>query len=137
MLIVFGISLSIFLFSGCNSNKFSKLSTYEKANNNSVSVLVKDESITREGLSIVLTNKTNSDLIYDSTFIIEQKRNEKWYRREKGQSFDALGRILNANSSSEFEVWFDGKLGKGNYRIVKPFVLSSKTIEFDIEFRIE
>lgn len=134
ILLVFGIGLSVFIFSGCNNNKFSQVSKYEKANNNSISILVKERSITSEGLTIVLTNNTKSDIFYDSTFIIEEKRNGKWYKKDKNQYFDALGIILKANSSSEFEIKLDEKLSKGNYRIIKPFFISSKTFEFDVEF---
>lgn len=134
--LVFGIGVSAFIVSGCNKNEFSQASTYEKANNNSISILIKDESIMPEGLTVVLKNNTNSDISYDSTFIIEEKRNEKWYRKDKNQYFNALGIILNANSSNDFKIRFNEKLSEGNYRIIKIFFISSKKIEIDVEFSI-
>lgn len=69
--------LTFFFISGCNSMNFSKKSTETGTYvNDEVSLEIKNDSIDNSGLVLLISNKTNTDLTYDSTYYIEQKRME-------------------------------------------------------------
>lgn len=71
------MSAYFFFISGCNSMNFSKKSTETGTYvNDEVSLEIKNDSIDNSGLVLLISNKTNTDLTYDSTYYIEQKRME-------------------------------------------------------------
>ena len=78
--------LTFFFISGCNSMNFSKKSTEtETYVNDEVSLEIKNDSIDNSGLVLLISNKTNTDLTYDSTYYIEQKKNGVWYSSDNEQ----------------------------------------------------
>ena len=82
--------LTFFFISGCNSMNFSKKSTETGTYvNDEVSLEIKNDSIDNSGLVLLISNKTNTDLTYDSTYYIEQKKNGVWYSSDNEQYFNA------------------------------------------------
>lgn len=75
--VMFYFMSAYFFISGCNSTNFSKKSTETGTYvNDEVSLEIKNDSIDNSGLVLLISNKTNTDLTYDSTYYIEQKRME-------------------------------------------------------------
>lgn len=127
----------IMLFTGCHSNESSEISTYEKKNDSSISISVVPNTITPNDMTINIENNTNTDVTFDTTFVLEQNQDNRWYIINKNQYFNAIGIELKANSLSNYDVKFNKKLSEGHYRIIKPFNFSSKIVEFDVEFIVK
>ena len=78
---------------------FSKKSTEtETYVNDEVSLEIKNDSIDNSGLVLLISNKTNTDLTYDSTYYIEQKKNGVWYSSDNEQYFNALAILLKSKA---------------------------------------
>ncbi len=131
------ISCCIFSLFGCHENIYTRISTYKKADNEDLCISIMDGRISSETLYIKIVNNTNLDITYDSTYIIEKMHDNKWYVLNENQNFNALGIILRANSSNELQIKFEKRLSNGDYRLIKPFIISSKTNYYDVEFKIE
>lgn len=129
--------LNFFLISGCNSMNFSKKSTKtETYVNDEVSLEIKNDSIDNSGLVLLISNKTNTDLTYDSTYYIEQKKNGVWYSSDNEQYFNALAILLESKATNEFEVDFETTLPQGEYRIIKSINVSTGSIPLMVDFKI-
>lgn len=116
---------------------FSKKSTEtETYVNDEVSLEIRNESIDNSGLVLLISNKTNTDLSYDSTYYIEQKKNGVWYSSDNEPYFNALAILLESKATNEFEVDFEITLPQGEYRIIKPINVSTGSIPLMVDFKI-
>lgn len=129
--------LTFFFISGCNSMNFSKKSTETGTYvNDEVSLEIKNDSIDNSGLVLLISNKTNTDLTYDSTYFIEQKKDGVWYSSDNEQYFNALAILLESKATNEFEVDFETTLPQGEYRIIKSINVSTGSIPLMVDFKI-
>lgn len=91
-----------------------------------VTMVLRKETVSPEGLTLVFENKSNNHVIYGEYFLLEQKINEKWYEVpisiEGDYGFNDIGYELNIGELREYEMdweWLYGNLEIGNYRIIK------------------
>lgn len=115
------------------SKKSTETGTYV---NDEVSLEIKNDSIDNSGLVLLISNKTNTDLTYDSTYYIEQKKNGVWYSSDNEQYFNALAILLKSKVTNEFEVDFETTLPQGEYRIIKSINVSTGSIPLMVDFKI-
>lgn len=99
---------------------------YDTLNNfEGVSMTVKKGSVSQTELIVVFENSSNKQAIYGDYFSLEKKLDGDWYQvptiiDEYG--FDDIGYELGPSEPSELKVdweWLYGKLGAGEYRIIK------------------
>ena len=90
-------------------------------NASSISMVIKDGTLTPSGATVVLTNSYG----YDRWFRIDKEENGEWKEAETindNYSFTAEAYLTNGNSEVEIPIdWTDlyGTLENGKYRIVK------------------
>ena len=129
--------LMIFVFSGCKKSNHP-LSTYEKTDEERVSLSLVESSVTPEKLTIEITNKTDNYLGYSpEEYFLEQQIEGKWYWiKQDGYSLlDYINQYPYFTSQNFFS--FEKKLKKGHYRIVKEFRIEDEYFYMDVEFEIK
>ena len=91
-----------------------------------VTMVVRKETVSPKGLTLVFENKSNNHAIYGEYFLLEQKINDKWYEVpisiNGDYGFNDIGYELNTGQSREYEMdweWLYGSLETGDYRIIK------------------
>ena len=90
-----------------------------------VTLTVKEDSVGKSGLTLMIQNSTNEVLQYGPFFNVEKAISDKWYEipiTAENASFHFVAYSLNANSSVEVETdwnWLYGDLDAGTYRIIK------------------
>ena len=127
------------LLFGCNSeesSRFSKLSDYKGTESESIEMKIDEKTLSPDGFTLNIVNNTSEEGGYGMDYLIEQKRDGKWYSSEDEQSFTALGVKLDPNGENDFDVKLDKPLEKGKYRIIKSFNVSSEEIECAEEFTL-
>lgn len=105
-----------------NSNIENNVNIEENVENaSSISMVIKDGTLTPSGATVVLTNSYG----YDRWFRIDKEENGEWKEAETindNYSFTAEAYLTNGNSEVEIPIdWTDlyGTLENGKYRIVK------------------
>lgn len=104
-----------------------KPTDYEKVNNvKDVTMTPKEGTIDQRGLTLIFDNKSGTDYIYSNDFLIEKKRNGKWYQLpveiDGDFGFKDIGYGLDSGLSREFKLewgWLYGELKEGQYRLIK------------------
>lgn len=130
-------TLFVFALSGCGeTERFSRESTYKESNDKSVTLSISEDSITSKGLTLTIKNNTDKDITYGEDYVLEQKRNDKWYKSNDEQSFTALGNVLEANGTDEQKVSYSA-LEDGEYRIIQNFYSDSEVFELCAEFDLK
>ncbi len=130
-------TLFVFALSGCGeTERFSRESTYKESNDKSVTLSISEDSITSKGLTLTIKNNTDKDITYGEDYVLEQKRNDKWYKSNDEQSFTALGNVLEANGTDEQKVSYSA-LEDGEHRIIKIFNSDSEEFELCAEFDLK
>lgn len=124
----------ILLFSlwGCKAK-----STYNETENNKVALSVKEGTLTKEGVTLLIENKTNETGDYGYPFILEKQQNGKWVVINEQQAFILPAIMLEANSVSEHQAVFHGPLSRGKYRMIKNFYFDSGSVTTHLEFEIK
>jgi hypothetical protein len=109
---------------------------------------VKPESLSYEGLTVVLKNHLDKEVIYGDSYRVEKQENGTWVKLDVTDSmgFNAIGYALPAGDTKEQPIdWgqYYGKLERGHYRLIKDIVLSTasepggfKSAEYYVEFDI-
>lgn len=113
-----------------------------------VSMVVKEDSVTPTGLTIVFENNSDEQGIYSDDFLLEKKINNDWYQvpplmDEYG--FNDIGYDLLPSEKEELVIewsWLYGSLDPSEYRIIKTVLDFRVTGDFDeyylaAEFAIE
>ncbi len=122
------IIFALFTLTSCDGSGFNTASPHgELFATDDVTLSVKQDSLTSTGLVLLITNNTESTFSCDTVYYIEQKRNGAWFTSSEDNSFTAIGIILEPNSTSEFNIEWDGVLPKGEYRVVKPITINDET----------
>lgn len=105
-----------------NSNIENNVNIEENVENaSSISMVIKDGTLTPSGATVVLTNSYG----YDRWFRIDKEENGEWKEAQTindNYSFTAEAYLTNGNSEVEIPIdWTDlyGTLENGKYRIVK------------------
>ncbi len=127
------------LLFGCNSkesSRFSKPSNFKGTESESIEMKIDEKTLSPDGFMLNIVNNTSEEGSYGMDYLIEQKRDGKWYSSEDEWYFIALGVILDPKGENDFDVKLDKPLEKGEYRIIKSFNFSSEEIECAEEFKL-
>ncbi|NLX71435.1 MAG: hypothetical protein GX024_11230 [Clostridiales bacterium] len=124
--LIFIMVLSLIFISGCAETTDWEPTEYENVNNiDDVSMTVKEGTVSPTGLTVVLENNSDVELIYSEDFLLEKNINGKWYEVPvivESYGFDDIGYILASGEIGEWNVewsWLYGNLDAGEYRIIK------------------
>lgn len=125
-----------FLFILC----FSLLIGCQNKNDNNT-MIIKDGTLTNEGVTIIINDNDNTNL-YGEWFRIDKKENGKWNELKgiNNNDWTLQGYATDENGKLELEHnWSHiyGKLGKGNYRLVKEAGTNKEGKYITVEFSIE
>lgn len=114
-----------------------------------VSMTVEEESVSSTGLTVVLENNSDSQVIYSEDLLLEEKRSDSWYQVpviiEEEYGFQDIGYEVNPGEQDSLNIdweWLYGDIDEGHYRIVKNVLDLRGTADFDehqltAEFEIE
>lgn len=111
---------------------------------NNITMQVEQDTISPKGLTIILTNKTDEEVTYGGYYLLEKKQDGKWYElppilKEGEYGFTAIAYIIEAQSQAEMQVdWKElyGKLGSGDYRIVKDMLVGIEEDTYETYYLI-
>lgn len=90
-----------------------------------VSMIIKDGTLTRKGTTVIITDTSDRENIYGTSYRIDKKVNNKWVELEpiiENYAFTSIGYSVDENNKLELDVdWNElyGELKNGEYRIVK------------------
>lgn len=131
---------------GTNKNEFdigkeSNIEIVEKA----VSLIVKENTLTETGATLILKNDSDVDVEYGNPYEIEIKKDGKWHKINVELNFTLQAFILKSKDAKELELNWEngyGKLASGDYRIIKSIDIEKEDRTFDTfyvsaEFTIE
>lgn len=142
-------SIGIVMLTGCSSNTDADLepTPYASVNNlQNVTAMVKDGTLTENGLTILYQNSTDSEFTYGEAYVIEQKINNEWYQvpylTKDGAVFIEIAYYLSPHSTAEWVTDWEriyGSLEVGEYRLVKEFLATGNDEKYYIamEFNID
>lgn len=134
----FPVSMGQGLF-GITEEYREKYDNQNKIIDNNINIEIKTGTLTKQGATIIITNKNNYKVRYEEWFRIDKKQNEKWRDVEiinKGHIFNALGYSINGESNAEERIdWSNlyGELSNGEYRLIKKVDGRNITVEFTID----
>lgn len=119
----------------------------EESENNSTRVIekvsmdIKERTLTKTGVTIIITDDNEKPYEYSQWFMIEKKQKDEWIPLkpiDKNHIDYNLALIYRENKNLEYEIdWTKlyGKLKKGNYRLIKR-VYDNEYKYFWVEFTI-
>lgn len=90
-----------------------------------VSMIVKEDTISPLGLTVVFANESDEELLYGDEYFLEVKIANKWYEvtiQQDDYGFDAIGYGLQADDKAEMKIdwrWIYGELVAGEYHLIK------------------
>ena len=106
--LIFIMVLSLIFISGCAETTDWEPTEYENVNNiDDVSMTVKEGTVSPTGLTVVLENNSDVELIYSEDFLLEKNINGKWYEVPvivESYGFDDIGYILASGEIGEWNV---------------------------------
>lgn len=122
---------------GCSARlKVGEVSDITVSDGGSISLSVKEGTLTNVGAMLILTNGGDETITYGETYEIEIKRDAEWHRINAKMDFTLPAYPLDPGESHEIELdWetFYGKLPKGTYRIIKEAGDIYVSAEFEIK----
>ncbi len=124
--------LLLFSLAACKTQ-----SDYTSQNQGKITLSVKPDSLTENGVTLVIKNDTSEAGNYGYPFLLEKLENGKWYLINQNQAFILPSIFLEPNSVAEHKAVFEGPLSKGKYRMIKSFYLDSGTVTTHLEFEIK
>lgn len=128
----------VILLSACGEERVESRFSHDELNHTQeLTMKIAQESLNPNGLTLIITNQTETELSFDMLYILEYKENGQWYAANMDQAFNALAAILPAGHSVEFSVIFEEELEKGFYRIIKPVNTSKGNAYLSEEFYLE
>lgn len=110
-----------------------------------VSMNIKEGTLTRSGVVIIITDTSDRDNIYGEEYRLDRFIDGEWKMVDTiidNYAFNSIGYKVNDNNQLEMKVnweWLYGKLVNGKYRVVKDTSESGEgtrhylTVEFDIK----
>lgn len=119
-----------------------KPTDYKTVNNfDGVTMIVKKETLSSNGLTVIFQNKSDKLCTYGEKFWLEKKINGKWYQVpvsiKDNYGFHDIGYEVASGHESELEVdwnWLYGILDIGEYRIIKDALDFRKTGDYSTYF---
>lgn len=145
VIIAFIIVLGI---TGCNKSK-NEFDVGNKSDieisREDVTLSIKDGTLTNTGVALILTNNSDKNYEYGSSYEIEIKQNNNWYKLNVEMNFTMIAYGLNSKESEEIELNWEnsyGKLSSGTYRIIKSIDYKTEESSYETfyvaaEFTIE
>lgn len=136
------IIICLIVLSGCiSSNETVKLKSTEtgKVNTlNDVHLEIVENTLSSEGLTLLIVNESDKTLTYNGSFFLEKKIDGNWYEVNDilgGKfGFDDEGLGTNAQETTELEIewdWLYGNLNAGKYRLIKDVLVFRESGGFD------
>lgn len=116
---------------------------------NEVNIEIKKDTLTKSGVTIIITNNTDSSMAFDEGYRIDKREDGQWSKVKTKNKNTIIGFIINevrGKESIEEKInWSKlyGTLRKGNYRIVKeiygPQIIDGFSIQnyIAVEFTIK
>lgn len=112
---------------------------YNTVNNfNDVTMSIKKDTISEDGLTVVIQNNSDKIALYGEEFVLEKKINEGWYEVpvtiEGDYGFNSIGYEVPSGEEGEWKVdwnWLFGSLNEGEYRIIKNILDFRDAGDFD------
>lgn len=112
---------------------------------------IKNGTLTKKGVTIILKNNTDKDYTYGQDFYLEKYEDGKWIEPStvtgKPLAWNSIGYILKAYDNLELKINFKntyGNLPKGKYKITKRITKNEDTpvtkdgiIKVSLEFDIK
>lgn len=124
----------------------SQFNFQQNISQDDLKIEIKEETLTREGATIVYNNTTDEYMSYGSEYFLEYKMFGDWYMIKPTDMFPVyLLRLYSVEPHSETErkiswEYMYGPLRKGKYRIVHDIIISSSRdkerytyVEFEIK----
>lgn len=119
-------------FCGCKTK-----STFIETENGKVAVSIKEGTLTKEEVTLLIENKTSETGNFGYPFILEKQQNGNWFVINENQAFILPAIMLEANSTTEHKAVFENPLSKGKYRMIKNFYFDSGAVTTHLEFEIK
>lgn len=97
----------------------------------------KKDTITKNGLTLILQNNSDKICLYGEQFVLEKNMKEQWYEVPvviNDYGFNSIGYEVASGGEGKWEVdwnWLYGSLTPGEYRIIKDVSDFRKTGDFD------
>lgn len=141
------VCLSILII-GCK-NQVTTLPAQEENNEvvseKEVSLLIKDGTLSKKGVTLILKNDLDEEVDYGASYAIEKNNGGKWEKLDGSLDFVLVLYKLEAHKSAELELDWEkgyGILDSGTYRIIKQISYKNanddyKTIDVAAEFVIK
>ena len=107
---------------GCSKPNIGKESTTKIATDREIELSIKENTLSNEGATLVLTNNSDKDYMYGDSYMIQIKKDDKWYGINVEVEFmESLTPIKSGETKEMKQDWESvyGKLEQGTYRIIK------------------
>ncbi len=137
--------LALFILVGCsNEKKKSDTPVEEKLQVENVSMVIKEGTLTRNGVVVIITDTNNPHYDYGNPFRIDKKEKGKWktLKAADNTAFTLPAYSVDENNQLELSQSWDfmyGTLEDGEYRLVKDVCIDDackKKEYFSVEFTI-
>ena len=113
------VLISLFILTGCSS---SLEKSDIKVESNGIEFFIKEGTLTRSGVVLILKNNNDDTLYFGEPYEIEKYEDGSWRKIEVEMYFNMP--LYGLESGEEKEITFNwehgyGRLNKGKYRIIK------------------
>ncbi len=130
---IVALVLMLIVLVGCSDQSFTEPSTQNPVyESETAGISIKPDTLTNEGLTLMISNKTDSELNYGMDYYIEKKDGDNWLSYNGTVSFIELAGVIDPEGEVDFELDFPVTLSAGDYRIIKPVGNESLALDFTI-----
>lgn len=130
---IFALVLMLIVMVGCSDQSFTESSTQNPVyESETAGISIKSDTLTNEGMTLIISNKTDSELNYGMDYYIEKKDGENWLTYNGTVSFTEIAGVIDPEGEVDFELDFPVKLSAGDYRIIKSVGGESLALDFTI-----
>lgn len=130
---IFALVLMLIVMVGCSDQSFTESSTQNPVyESETAGISIKSDTLTNEGMTLIISNKTDSELNYGMDYYIEKKDGENWLTYNGTVSFTEIAGVIDPEGEVDFELDFPVKLSAGDYRIIKSVGGENLALDFTI-----
>ncbi len=130
---IVALVLMLIVLVGCSDQSFTEPSTQNPVyESETAGISIKPDTLTNEGLTLMISNKTDSELNYGMDYYIEKKDGDNWLSYNGTVSFIELAGVIDPEGEVDFALDFPVTLSAGDYRIIKPVGNESLALDFTI-----
>lgn len=130
---IFALVLMLIVMVGCSDQSFTESSTQNPVyESETAGISIKSDTLTNEGMTLIISNKTDSELNYGMDYYIEKKDGENWLTYNGTVSFTGIAGVIDPEGEVDFELDFPVKLSAGDYRIIKSVGGENLALDFTI-----